>query len=355
MSGKAKNTEYVTPGSAITLEVYFRSYNEGPLVDPDSTPTYIFYDPDGNVLESGSGTKLSTGYYTATYTTLSTAVISDYYRIEWTATISTIAVPSAWEYWRVISPGAADFSTIIISDSRLNQIKKVLAYPKISTVLLSDQDIKDLCIEPAMREYFTKFPLTTEYSVDIGYTTEMTIPFPDVYTFGLTDFRVTNTNITSATGGFSNFLNLAAYAQTSIYNRSSYGLKGYNPNFLAQQKVTEQQSLYAMREMNKTIRYKVDLEGRQVIIFSNQAGKVYINWAKYSNEFSSIKYVYIEDVIKLCQANLLLHAADTLSIITNNDLTLVINTDVMKTRADELRASVMDRWSEISHIQLLRY
>jgi len=355
MSGRAKNTESVTPGSAITLEVYFRSYNEGPLVDPDTAPTYVFKDPDGNVLSTGTGTKLAVGYYNASYTTNVLATISDYYKIEWTAAIQGISVPSAWEYWRVIQPGSADFSTIIIADSRLNQIKKVLAYPKVTTVLLSDQDIKDLCIEPAMREYFTKFPLTTEYSVDIGYTTEMEVPFPDIYTFGLTDFRVTNTNITSATGGFSNFLNLAAFAQTSIYNRSSYGLKGYNPNFLAQQKLTEQQSLYAMREMNKTIRYKVDIENRKVIIFSNQAGKVYINWAKHSSNFADIRYQYIEDVIKLCQANLLHHFVETVQMVTNTDITLTINTDVMKTRADELRAEVKEKFDQISSLQMIRY
>jgi hypothetical protein len=350
------NTATVTPGSTIVLDVYFREFTGGYLVDPIPAPTYVIYDPNLNVLASGTGTKTAVGTYTASYAVPLTAVISDSYKIEWTAYVEGFLVPNASELFRVIPVGSIDYGVSInISDLRLNQIKKVLAYPKVSNVLLSDDEIKAFCIEPAMREYFTKFPLVTEYSVDIGYTTEMTIPFPDSYTFGLVDFRVTNTNITSATGGFSNFLNLSAFAQTSIYNRSSYGLKGYNPNFLAQQKLTEQQSLYAMREMNKTIRYKVDTENRRVIIFSNQAGKVYINWAAYSGDFSKIKYQYIEDVIKLSQANLLNHFCDSTDITTNNDLTLTINTDLLKTRADELRTSVMERWELINSVSAIRY
>lgn len=355
MAGRAKNTEYIIPGGTITLDVFFKAYVDGPLTDPVPSPTYTFYDPSMNVLATGTGTRLSTGYYSASLTTTTSYVVSDTYKIEWVAYVNGTQVSDAWEYWRVVSPGSVDFSPIIISDSRLNQIKKVLAYPKVLNVLLSDDEIKSLCIEPAMRLYFTKFPKIEEIDYEIGYTTEVTYPFPDVYTFGVVDLRVTNTNITSATGGFSNFLNLAAYAQTAIVNRASYGIKGFNPNFLSQQKLTEQQSLYAMREMNKTIRHKVDIENRHITVFSNMAGKLYINWCKYSDNFDDIRYQYIEDVIKLSQSNLLHHFCDTTDIVTNNDMTLNINTDILKTRADELKTEVMEKWEQINSIAMIRY
>lgn len=355
MTNRAKNMSSVTPGGTITLDVYFKAFLGGPLVDPIPAPTYTFLDPNNNVIATGTGTKISTGHYEASLATTIYYAYSDYYKIEWTAYVGGVQVPNAWEYWRVVSPGSTDFSPIVISDARLNQIKKVLAYPKVSNILLSNDEIKQLCIEPAMRLYFTKFPKVQEIDYEIGYTTEVTYSFPDSYTFGVLDLRVTNTNITSATGGFSNFLNLAAWAQTSIVNRASYGIKGYNPNFLSQQKFTEQQSLYAMREMNKTIRHKIDVDNRKITVFSNMAGKLYINWAKYSDNFDDIKFQYIEDVIKLSQSYLLSHFCDTTDIVTNSDMTLNINTDLLKTRADELKTEVIDKWNEISSVSLLRY
>ena len=58
-------------------------------------------------------------------------------------------------------------SQIIIDSNWLGQVKKVLAFPGVSNLLLSDDEIKDYCIFPSLQKYFTKFPITEELSQTI--------------------------------------------------------------------------------------------------------------------------------------------------------------------------------------------
>ena len=74
---------------------------------------------------------------------------------------------------------------IFIEDNYMNQIKACLAFPDVDNLLLSDEQIKDICIAPALREYFSKFPIKHEYQEPVGYNEEKTVSFPDSYVFGV--------------------------------------------------------------------------------------------------------------------------------------------------------------------------
>ena len=51
---------------------------------------------------------------------------------------------------------------ITISNEWLNHIKKRLGYPSVNTIVLTDNEIKDLIVRQALYEYFTRFPQIEE-------------------------------------------------------------------------------------------------------------------------------------------------------------------------------------------------
>ena len=63
---------------------------------------------------------------------------------------------------------------IIISDEKLNLIKSALGYPtEDGEFLLTDTQIKEFCVEPALRQYFSKFPKVITNTRDIAYSSEL--------------------------------------------------------------------------------------------------------------------------------------------------------------------------------------
>jgi len=350
-----RNLEYVVRGNTITLDIYFKNAFDV-LTDPDSTPTYIITDPDGTTLATGSGTLVSTGYYRCTYDVESDATVSNYYKISWTAYMNTILVPDNWEFFQVRSgeESTAGPSGITINATNLRLIKSVLAYPIADELLLDDDEIKSYCIYPALLEYFTKFPLREEYTTAVTSDVEATIDFPDDYTFGAVDARVVDKFNTTASSS-SSFWELVNYQKHGFASKGdTYGIRGYNPSGLRQANFTQYQAEQSRVKYNQIIRIRVDADNKEISVFSNITGTVQIEWAKYSLDFANVKFQQNMNVIRLCQYYLLKHLADTSSIITDSNLDIAINSDELKTKADELREMVMDQWEQYTDIVLIR-
>lgn len=349
-----RNMEIGVQGSSITLDVYFYEYDGGSLTDPDSIPTYKIYDPNDTLKASGNGIKDAVGSYHATYTLAADATISTEWRIEWTAEINSVPVPDAIEYFRVVAVGSANMGfSIIIETKWMNRIKTVLAYPKVNNIILTDEQIINFCVEPAIRQYFTKFPKKDIIEYAITSNAELEVDYPDDYTFGVTDARIVNKDIMEGISNYS-IWELANYQKFGLGIKGSYGIPGYNPNFLQQSEITRNQALLARKQTYETIMIKIDTDNKKVIAYTNQSAKLLVEWAKYSDDFSDIKYQYIEDVIKLAQSYILLHLADTTSIIQDSAAEISVNSDELKTRATELQDSVFEKWNEIPSIVLVK-
>jgi hypothetical protein len=353
MAGNPRNLESVIRGDSIVLDIYIKN-SVGVLVDSDTAPTYTLTDPDGTTLETGSGTKISTGYYQATYEVSATADISNYYKIVWVAYVSSALVPDSWEYWQVITAPTDEIGEIIISNTNLNLIKSKLAYPLADDLLLDDDGIKTYCVYPALLEYFRKFPIKVEYTENIASTTTSTIDFPDDLTFGATDARV-NDKFSTTTTSSSSFWELVNYQRYNTgFNKRKYGIEGYNPSGLKQANFTSYQAHQAETKYHQIIRVRVDTDTREVTVYSNISGLIYIEWAKYSLNFSKVKFQQTMNVIKLCQSYLLNHMADTANIVSDSGLDININADELKTKAEELRDEVTTEWEQYTDIVLIR-
>jgi hypothetical protein len=244
--------------------------------------------------------------------------------------------------------------SILINTTYLNEIKSVLGYPvETGEFLLTDTQIKDLCIAPALRHYFAKFPKVVQSETQIAYSSELFIPFYDDDTYGLVDARITHQEYQDVSGGgFNSFLYLAAYNNQTY--KKNFGVKGYNPNSLSQATLTSYQALKSRAVMERTIRIHVDLPNRQVIATSNRTGKLLITWAQSSNDFEDVKYNYIKDVIELSQGHMLKHAARTLGIFQNQNMPVNINFDFLNSEGDALLTKIQEKWDQIAGILLIK-
>ena len=241
--------------------------------------------------------------------------------------------------------------SVQITEQRLRQIKSALGFPiEDDKFLLDDEQIKEFCIEPALRKYFSKFPkiIQDDYMVSAG--SNLNISFYNDDTFGAVDARLTNTEM-SGVGGLNEFLYTYSYNQT--FSSSNFGRRGYNPNSLSQANKTAQQALRTQAKMHRAIRTRVDYNERQITVFSNTSGRLLIYWALYSNNFDEVKYNYIEDVLNLCKGYLLTHAGGTMGIFQNTELPIEIDVDFLMSRGNEMIEKVEERWEQIPGIVLI--
>jgi len=244
-------------------------------------------------------------------------------------------------------------AAITITTEDLNQVKKVLAFPSADNLLLEDPDILEYAVRPAMVDYFIKFPIKERVQSSTGGTSVVVLDFPDEFTHGVVDVRLTDVGIVTGTG--TSFWDLVYFQQLSGGSlmgggSGAYGIRGYNPNNLIQTRDTQRAAYKSYQNTYMTVRYDVDEENRKVTIYTTTAGNVNVTWAKHSDSFNAIKYNRKYEVIKLSQAYLLDHFADTFSILSDSSLDLSINVEAIKNRSQELKTEVRELWDSFPDV-----
>jgi hypothetical protein len=245
---------------------------------------------------------------------------------------------------------------ITISDVYLRQIKKVVAFPSIQELLFTDDEIKEFAVFPAMQDYFIKFPIKQRSQYATSGSTEAIFNFIDVNTYGVVDARVTDVGIVNGTGN--SFLDLVYFQQLNGgaltgSGSGAYGIKGYNPSNMIQTRDMARAAYRSYQNTYSTLRYDVDVENRQVKIYSSVAGYINITWAKFSDNFEAIRYQRKFDVVKLAQAYMLAHFADTFDKLSDSALDMSINVEAIKTRSQELKTEVKELWDLFSDVIVL--
>lgn len=245
---------------------------------------------------------------------------------------------------------------IQIDDKYLDQIKVALGYPDATELHLTDDQIKTICVEPALRDYFGKFPIKDIYQAEIR--DELIVPFPDDYTFGVMNAKVTDVGMLGGTG--SQFWEVVFFNQysgaTSLKNASgAYGIKGYNPNGALQTRDLTRQASKSYQNQWNTVKFRIDNQNKKLYAYSTISGTLNMTWAKYSDNFSDVKFSYINDVINLCQANLIESFLNLNDMISDTSLETTINADALKDRMDTKRNGVWEKWNEIPAIGVLHF
>lgn len=348
------------PGSNVELYAYFRINENEPLIDTDNLPTFKIV-AGSSVLYSGTAIRESVGIYRAVWLSPSSIDTSKTYKIVWTASINGVVVPGAEEQFTFQStapvfskddPIVIDPAEISIATRDLDLIKSVLAWPCTENVLLSDEQIKQVILYPAMMEYFTKFPLITRDQFAISNRLE--IPFPDRYTYGVMDCRVVG-KFAQTGGRAPAFWNMVLFNKYAPFASGTYSSKfrGYNPNGLKQQTWAYRQVFDTYGNAG-TFHYEIDKVNRSVIVDANSSGFVEVQWAKWSNNFEDVEYPRRIEVINLAQSNLLQHTVDALQISQETSSEVQLGIAEMQTRATELRERVMQKWDTWQDIHVAR-
>ena len=336
------------------FEIFIKTDSNGDFVTPDAVPTYKIYSPSNVQLATGTASLVSKGVYSATWLVPVGAVVSNAYYIRWSINVNGIAhtvdelftVVATKEYEGYVSTQ----SNIIVPENYMRQIKSCIGYPLQDNIVLDDNQIKDLCIERALKKYFIKFPIEVIYDFIVsGAVTE--VSFPDDDTFGILDIGVINRGFAGdiSTSGF-----WSVYAFNNLYSPK----KAWN---VGKYKTPYQFSMngYGDYETNlqvlgsyfnkATINYNVDIKNRKVSVFSEIQGNCQIKWAKKSNNFSYVSYEQIENVILLSQAYLLEHLADTAGITDNPD-DEKINAESLREKANDRFEKVKALWDAIPDV-----
>jgi hypothetical protein len=354
-------SEIFLPGTAVTLYAYFRISDSDPLINTDQPPTFDIQkeQPKGKwttIFTTGSIPVL-TGVYKAVWPTDNTINASLNYKIVWHAQISGNTVQGAEETFNFQQTSPVFTSTdptvthpydVIISRQDLGLIKSVLAYPYSEEVLLTDCQISELVIYPALLEYFTKFPIAVKDQFFVGET--IVIPFPDQFTFGVLDCRITG-KFAQSSGRAPSFYSLILFNKYSPFSSGMYSsysnkFRGYNPNGIRQSTLNYRQVFDSIGNQMSWSPI-IDKVNRTVTIDANTSSYCDLTWSKYSNRFDSIPFERKMEVINLCQSNLIQTFVDSMQISQETSAEVQIGISEMQTRATELRERVISKWDQI--------
>ena len=239
---------------------------------------------------------------------------------------------------------------INISSRDWKEIISEVGYPvvKESDLEFSKQDIEDLFIYPALRDYFTYFPKVEEQSVFVENVFEFS--FPDSFTFGLVDGRLNTTFGGSGTTN-SPFMNEILYHNRVSGSTRAYGTK--NDYGLRQAEVMDRLHRRTAIDSTRTFNINVNTDAEKVSGYTNVAGELVLKWAKFSEDFEEIPFRHKSEVLILAKSYTLRGFAQLrkqISTETGADF----DVSGFEDRAQKLEEEVTNKWNKRTKVVILR-
>ena len=233
----------------------------------------------------------------------------------------------------------------------MTQITKFLGGPGIEKVLLDEDEIKSVCLFPAMIDYFNVFPKLETQRYQVSQTLD--IPFPDEYVFGVTA-RVTDKDQiryrVDPFYGLRQPVTTRGMIRKNRRSRVSLPISGLE----IRDGLNQRQLRDSLREL-ETYSTEVDRENRVVHVFTTKACSVHLTWARFSMNFDNdVRFEQKRNVTDLAGAYLLEHAADAGSIIVDGTQEKEFNTDAMRSRAESIRERINEAWANHPRVLILR-
>jgi hypothetical protein len=245
----------------------------------------------------------------------------------------------------------SDKSNLIISDSDFNFIISRIGYPfvKEEDLEINFNQFKDICILPALQEYYRFFPLVQEsvYSV----TGSFNIPFPTDGTYGVLDARLsTSRNGTSQT---SNPLINSTFIRTSSgFTGGVYGTRyDYELNRVYHLERFTGQSEVAMYS---ALKINVNHNNRTLEGFSNIYGKMLVKWASLSSDFNDIDFRRKREVQDLASAYILKYLGELRIQGEMSDLPVAFNGATFIDRGEKLEDKTIEKWQSFTKPVIIR-
>jgi hypothetical protein len=330
------------------------------LIDLDSIPTFTIKNASDQMVYEGISIKKTKGNYEGSWDVPGSQTEGNYF-LTWNAIYGGELFQGLTETFTLKKPNVTLFKKvndydIIVPQIELELIKSILAYPCADELLLGNDQIKRLCIYPAMREYFVKFPILERYQQPMNNYLE--IPFPDQFVYGITECRAMGKLFQSTGAVGSSFwqlvlLNKGMGFQGNSFNSYGSNMRGYNPNGLRQE-TRAYKNVLDTYSNDGTFNYNINKPKKVIEINATLQCEVAITWARWSNRFEDIEYERKNEVVELAQAYLLQHFAQTIGLTDDGNSDQTINAVEASSKSETLMTRIRDKWANMSDIIVMR-
>lgn len=241
---------------------------------------------------------------------------------------------------------------ITITEDDFNDIMKYFAFPVIdfSVFPYSQEQVENLFIWPALREYYKWFPIKNIVEYPISRDINIDFPTDDTYTILSS---ILNTNIPSSGTGVTGdpIIDSANLLSSNSRFGRRYGTPyNYGQNVVYHYTRAENKALVNSQNAYRLV---VDRTNRKAVGYSNVAGRVTITWGEYSTDFSRIEFTKIEDVVKLA-ASYIYDGWGSMLSMQSTALTNELNGDWMLDKAETLKEEVITKWEEYSKVVVMK-
>lgn len=267
---------------------------------------------------------------------------------------------------------SSNLTDIIIDDDQYYQIMQVVGQPFIKDRELeyNRQAILKLAVEPALREYYTTFPLEQEEVRPQFAGGDFLIPYPTApYPAYKAIAWVTSPGGLGSRGGTLNMSPLAALGtDVSLYNRYATGGSGkfatglqYNkpvPGYTGRDSLGDGTSAFSqlatawpiantMKNLSRREKLsKVHIPGKGLFArgYSTMTGCLNILWYCWSRDFSDVEFEDWQEVVPLCQAHVKM-SIGAIRDLLGTDSNIKFKEGMQKEGQQE-RDAILKAWSE---------
>ena len=236
-----------------------------------------------------------------------------------------------------------------ISTDDFAQILFELGCPPIPVEELEIQpnDIKELCVYPAMMEFFVWNPIVTkrEYTVGVG---NFAFDAPDENVLGIVSARMSGQMSRTTMNSGSPFINQL------LYNPRPGKVGGIPRSYEADEaRIMERRLAQTTDPVFGARKVSYDPVTRQAVGFATIPSQVMISWGSMSLNMDDIDPLRKREAIKLAKSYTLRAFANVRSQ-QNSNTGVEFNYQIFLDRAEKLEEEVMEKWRTRTKVVVVR-
>lgn len=248
---------------------------------------------------------------------------------------------------------------LTISQNSLEYIYSIFGFPAIDLEdigILDEESIKRFVIVPALRQYYKYFPMETKQTVVAGAGgIQGTLDFPSPNVFGVTNVQLAKGQDSYMYSGSAGEDGSGIFFRSRTISKNSAG-SGMGSRYDYGSKsiqATKQASLDAESNIYNMFFWDIDWNNKQLNYRTVLSGKIEITWALWNSDFDSVRFEHYDQLIKLCQGQLLMYWSRLLNKVDPETPT-AFDVDSLRDEGQELIEEVTESWKNTMKPVLIR-
>ncbi len=244
---------------------------------------------------------------------------------------------------------------IMIEEESLQEIYSIFGYPRVNLEdikLFGAEDIRRFAIAPSLRTYYKYFPKEEIQTIRVSsQQVQGVVDFPET-ALGVSDVKFVNSQDTELyhSGG----TNGGAFFTHRSIGRGGAGRYGSRYGYGRQAiQSTVEMSLDVQSNIYKSFYWNPDFTERTFTYRVTNSGYIEITWALWDFNFDKVRLEQYDNLIKLCQAEILLYWARILEKVTP-DLPVEFDSDSLRDEGEEFKKDVLEKWQGHTKAVMMR-